>query len=184
MTRPLVSVMALFALACSQDAAPPAPPALDEPTAMEQALPDRTATEAADAEATMKAGEDADGPTFEGDHAMAQAQAYEASLAWLALVDAGDYAGGWSAGASVLQDTVPKEQFGTTLGAHRGSFGAVQSRRFAKAEYTTVLPGAADGEYVVIEYHTAFEQKAEAVETITPMLDWDGTWKVSGYYVR
>ncbi|HWN92533.1 MAG TPA: DUF4019 domain-containing protein, partial [Verrucomicrobiae bacterium] len=46
------------------------------------------------------------------------------------------------------------------------------------------LPGAPDGEYVVIQYETAFENKASAVETITPMLDKDGSWRISGYYIK
>ena len=36
-------------------------------------------------------------------------------------------------------------------------------------------------------YHalkTVFEKKASAVETITPMLDPDGVWRVSGYFIR
>lgn len=46
------------------------------------------------------------------------------------------------------------------------------------------VPGAPDGKYVTIQYQTAFANKAEAVETITPMLDPDGVWRVSGYFVR
>jgi len=47
-----------------------------------------------------------------------------------------------------------------------------------------VAPGAPDGEYVVIQYDSSFENKTEAVETVTPMLDPDGVWRVSGYYIR
>lgn len=47
-----------------------------------------------------------------------------------------------------------------------------------------VLSGAPDGRYVVIQYETAFERKKSAVETITPMVDPDGAWRVSGYYIR
>jgi hypothetical protein len=46
------------------------------------------------------------------------------------------------------------------------------------------LPGAPEGRYVVIQYETVFENKASAVETITPMLDPDGAWRVSGYLIR
>ena len=45
-------------------------------------------------------------------------------------------------------------------------------------------PGAPDGEYVVIQYEASFENKASAVETITPMLDKDGQWRVSGYFMK
>jgi len=41
-----------------------------------------------------------------------------------------------------------------------------------------------DGEYVVIQYDSSFEHKQSAVETVTPMLDKDGKWRVSGYYIK
>jgi hypothetical protein len=37
---------------------------------------------------------------------------------------------------------------------------------------------------VSIQYETVFEKKPSAVETITPMLDPDGVWRVSGYFIR
>jgi hypothetical protein len=36
----------------------------------------------------------------------------------------------------------------------------------------------------VIQYDSVFANKASAVETITPMLDADGVWRVSGYYIK
>jgi hypothetical protein len=50
--------------------------------------------------------------------------------------------------------------------------------------YKTSLPGAPDGEYVVIQFGTSFENKKTAIETVTPMLDKDGKWRVSGYYIK
>ncbi|MEW6584469.1 MAG: DUF4019 domain-containing protein, partial [Nitrospirota bacterium] len=50
-------------------------------------------------------------------------------------------------------------------------------------KYATSLPGAPDGEYVVIEFETSFENKKSAVETVTPMMD-SGKWRVSGYYIK
>jgi hypothetical protein len=183
MSRSIAPLLALLALGCSQDPAPPAEAPPVAPVAEAPAPPDRTATEAVDADA-VKEPTATELPSFEGDHAMAKADAAKVSLAWLALVDAGDYAGSWEAAASLLQDAAPKEPFAEKLGATLGPFGAVKSRSFSAAEYSKALPGAPDGEYVVIQYDTVFENKAEAVETITPMIDWDGTWKVSGYYVK
>jgi len=37
---------------------------------------------------------------------------------------------------------------------------------------------------VVIQYDTQFENKKSAMETVTPHLEKDGSWKVSGYYIR
>ena len=62
--------------------------------------------------------------------------------------------------------------------------GKVHSRTLKTATYTKSLPGAPDGEYVVIQYESSFEHKQSAIETVTPMLDTDGKWRVSGYFIK
>ena len=41
-----------------------------------------------------------------------------------------------------------------------------------------------EGRYVVIQYDTSFEDRKAAVETVPPLHDRDGKWRVSGYYIR
>jgi len=48
----------------------------------------------------------------------------------------------------------------------------------------TSMPGAPDGEYVVIQFESSFANKKSAVETVTPMKGEDGVWRVSGYYIK
>ncbi|MGA7319684.1 MAG: DUF4019 domain-containing protein, partial [Candidatus Sulfotelmatobacter sp.] len=76
------------------------------------------------------------------------------------------------------------EQRQGLLRGSRDPLGKMLSRKLKSATYTTTLPGAPDGEYVVIQYESGFEHKQSAVETVTPMLDKDGKWKVSGYYIK
>ena len=66
----------------------------------------------------------------------------------------------------------------------RKPLGQNLSREVNFKKYTTSLPGAPDGEYVVIQFTTSFSHKKSAVETVTPMLDTDGKWRVSGYYIK
>lgn len=68
--------------------------------------------------------------------------------------------------------------------AYRVPLGKVQSRKLKSATYTKTLPGAPDGQYVVLQYESSFEHKQSAVETVTPMLDNDGKWRVSGYFIK
>ena len=110
--------------------------------------------------------------------------AVDASKAWLALVDGGKYADSWAQSASIFQSSITKADWEKSLGAVRKPLGKVLSRKLSSKKYTTTLPGAPDGEYVVIQYETSFEKKASAIETITPMLDKDGKWRVSGYYIK
>jgi hypothetical protein len=114
----------------------------------------------------------------------AETQAEESSAAWLELVDEGDYGASWEGAAGYFKEAVNKETWRQTISAVREPLGPVVSRQLRSKEYATTLPGAPDGEYVVLQYDTVFENKESAVETITPMKDEDGTWRVSGYYIQ
>jgi hypothetical protein len=103
---------------------------------------------------------------------------------WLAVVDKGDYAASYDEAASIFKLAITKEDWLQKVRAARGPLGKVISRKLKRAQYETSLPGAPDGEYVVIQYDTSFENKRSAVETITPTLDKDGQWRVSGYFIR
>ena len=117
------------------------------------------------------------------DKAANEKAADAAAQKWLALVDGGNYADSWKQAASAFRKAVTAEQWGAALNASRGSYGKLLSRALKSAEYRTSLPGAPDGEYVVLQYDSSFERKKTAVETVTPMKDGDG-WRVSGYYIK
>jgi hypothetical protein len=116
------------------------------------------------------------------DAATTEAQA--ASREWLAFVDAGNYAKSWDAAAALFKNKVTKSDWESAVGAAREPLGALKERKLESAEYTERLPGAPDGEYVVITYHTSFANRPSATETITPTRDADGHWRVSGYFIK
>jgi hypothetical protein len=107
-----------------------------------------------------------------------------AAEAWLRFVDSGDYSQSWIEASSSVKSHVTEKEWEQQIQAARGPLGALLSRKLKSAQYKTTLPGAPDGEYVVIRYDTSFANKKEAVETVTPMLDKDGKWRVSGYFIR
>ncbi|MFQ5747239.1 MAG: DUF4019 domain-containing protein [Gemmatimonadota bacterium] len=113
-----------------------------------------------------------------------EAQAERAALAWLELVDAGAYAESWREAAGTFRTFVEAAAWDRQLTAVRSALGACRERRRTAARYATELPGAPDGEYVVLEFASSFENKASAVETVTPMREEDGQWRVSGYFIR
>lgn len=110
--------------------------------------------------------------------------AVAAARAWLALVDGGRYDESWAAAAELFRNAVPKGQWAQQLEGARKPLGAVLKRDLRSQAHKQSLPGAPDGHYVVIQFSTSFANKKAAVETVTPMLDPDGTWRVSGYYIR
>ncbi len=110
--------------------------------------------------------------------------AQEIAQSWLALVDEEQYAQSWEAAAGYFKQAVSVENWLQSMQAHRKPLGALVSRDVKTMKYCTSLPGAPDGEYVVIQFKTSFANKKRAIETVTPMIDADGVWRVSGYFIR
>jgi len=110
--------------------------------------------------------------------------AQKAAESWLKLTDAGDAAASWEQAAKLFKGAVTKEQWAQALAGVRPPLGKVISRKLMSRQYSEKLPGAPGGKYVTIQYQTVFENRASAVETVTPMQDPDGVWRVSGYFVR
>ena len=106
------------------------------------------------------------------------------ALKWLTEIDEGKYGASWNDAAEYFKNAVKKEQWVHSLESVRKPLGNLISRELNNAVYKTSLLGVPDGQYVVIQFQTSFENKQSAIETVTPMLDKDGTWRVSGYYIR
>ena len=103
---------------------------------------------------------------------------------WLKLMDTGDYAQSWEDAAQYFKAAVTKEDWRRLADATRAPLGRVVSRKLLSAKYMTQLPGAPDGEYVVVQYASSLEHKKEAVETVSAKLDNDRTWRVAGYFIK
>ena len=102
-------------------------------------------------------------------------QAVEVAEKWLDLVDRGDYVESWQKAASLFRSAVTVEQWQQALNAARRPLGELKWRELEGAKYMTSLPGAPDGEYVVIQFDASFANKMKGE---------DGVWRVSGYYIK
>lgn len=111
-------------------------------------------------------------------------EAETAARAWLQVVDQNQYGRSWLNAASLFRSAVPKDTWRMQLAGVRKPLGEVVRRDLIGAKSTTSLPGAPDGEYVVLQFRTHFRRKASAIETVTPMRDTDGVWRVGGYYIK
>ncbi|MES2103164.1 MAG: DUF4019 domain-containing protein [Pseudomonadota bacterium] len=124
------------------------------------------------------------GTTAFAQDSAAVSKAQDAAKLWLALTDTGEYSRSWEQAAGLLQAAVTKEKWEAAIQSVRSPLGAVKTRTIKSATFMRTLPGAPDGEYVVIQYNSKFENKANAIETVTPMREKDGSWKVSGYFIK
>ena len=111
-------------------------------------------------------------------------EAVTAAEDWLALVDAGKYGDSWKAASGLFKNAVKQGQWEQSLKAVRDPLGKLVSRKLLSKTPMSSLPGAPDGEYLVIQFETSFQNKKSAVETITPIKEKDGKWRVSGYYIK
>jgi Protein of unknown function (DUF4019) len=103
---------------------------------------------------------------------------------WLGVVDKGEYAESWKEAATYFRNSITELKWEQAAQSVRKPLGKLVSRKLKTAVYKTSLPGAPDGEYVVMQFDSSFANKKSAVETITTVLDKGAKWKVVGYFIR
>jgi Protein of unknown function (DUF4019) len=117
-------------------------------------------------------------------NASAKQEAQKSGLQWLGTIDGGNYATSYDDAAAMFKAAVTQKQWVHSLDGVRASLGNVASRQLLNATYATSLPGAPDGEYVVMQFNSSFQNKREAVETLTMVLEKDGQWRSTGYFIK
>jgi hypothetical protein len=110
--------------------------------------------------------------------------AEQAAQQWLALVDSGAYRASWDRASGYFKSAMDPARWEQAMVGIRRPLGRLLERRLQSRNYYTKLPGAPDGQYVVIKFITSFQNKRSSIETVTPMLDHDGVWRVSGYFIK
>lgn len=111
-------------------------------------------------------------------------QAQQAAETWLSLIDGASYAESWTSAAEYFRNQVPESSWRDSMQGVRAPLGQLGSRSLAMTTAATSLPGAPDGEYRVFQFETSFEHKQTAVETVTAVLEADGAWRITGYFIR
>jgi hypothetical protein len=115
---------------------------------------------------------------------IAEEQAAERqALGFLGYLDHGRYADSYAYTGMLIRAQLDRDSFAKQLEKARAGTGALLSREFIDAGYTTSVPGAPEGQYVVLHYAAAFANRQEAVETLTLAFA-KGYWRVSGYYIK
>jgi hypothetical protein len=101
---------------------------------------------------------------------------------WLALLDDQKYEESWDQAGATFRDQVTKEQWVGALKRSRAPLGPLVSRTNSRVQLATTLSGAPDGEYAIIHFTTALENK-----TITERLELvkeAGKWQVFAYAIH
>jgi hypothetical protein len=107
-----------------------------------------------------------------------------AAPVWLSQIDAGNYSNSWRDASVYFKGAVSEKGWQDALAGTRKPLGKLISRKLSKAQSATSLPGAPDGNYVVMQFASSFANKKNAVETVTFMQEKDGKWRAAGYYIK
>ena len=122
-------------------------------------------------------------PAKSGDEAAMKA-AEDAAKAWLALMDSGQYARSWKDSAQLFKKEVTQEEWEKSAKLARESLGRLVSRSLKVEQYGKSLPGDPDGEYLILVFDSSFEKRTTAGETVVPVKEKDGVWRVAGYATK
>jgi len=161
MTGLLLAALALASAGCS----PSKPPETPQPVAAQNTAPASAPTASAGSSSPEQAGQ-------------------ASAEAWLALMDAGKYGESWTQASTLFKNGVDQKAWEKAATTVRTPLGKLESRSMKSRMFTKTIPGAPDGEYLVIKFDASFEHMKAAIETITPMKEADGSWKVSGYFIK
>lgn len=103
---------------------------------------------------------------------------------WLGLIDGGKYSTSWNEASGFFRGAVTEQSWENSLNTYRKPLGGLVSRKTKSSQPMTEMPGAPDGQYVVMRFETSFANKKSAVETVTFVLEKDGQWRSSGYFIK
>jgi hypothetical protein len=116
-------------------------------------------------------------------HIVEEQAAERQALGFLGYLDHGRFADSYAYTGMLIRSQLDREAFASEVEKARAGTGAIQSRELIDAGYATSVPGAPEGQYVVLHYHSSFAKRADTVETLTLAFA-NGYWRVSGWYIK
>jgi hypothetical protein len=120
----------------------------------------------------------------QSDPHQAEEQAAERqALGFLGYLDQGRFADSYAYTGMLIRTSLDRDTFAQKLESARNGTGAMVSRNLIDASYSTSVPGAPEGQYVILHYATSFANRQDTVETVTLAFA-KSYWRVSGYYIK
>jgi RNA polymerase sigma-70 factor (ECF subfamily) len=113
-----------------------------------------------------------------------KSDAIKASKKWLKLLEYGKYSESWRESAPLFKSRVSMDVWKKQIGVIYNQLGKIQSRKFLSAAYTESFPKTPKGKYFIIRFETSFEGKKGVIETIVPVLNKEGKWRITGYFIK
>ncbi|WP_198507640.1 helix-turn-helix domain-containing protein [Qipengyuania seohaensis] len=102
---------------------------------------------------------------------------------WVRLIDNGDYAESWAQAGPTFKSAVTAETWTAKAAPVREPLGALVSRTVETVSAHSALPGAPDGQLMIITFATDFAEASGTKETVVLSLE-EGSWGVVGYFIK
>jgi Protein of unknown function (DUF4019) len=116
-------------------------------------------------------------------HATEEQAAERQALGFLGYIDHGRFADSYAYTGMLIRSQLDREAFASQVEKARAGTGTLQARELIDAGYSTTVPGAPEGQYVVLHYHSSFANRPDTVETLTLAMA-KGYWRVDGWYIK
>jgi hypothetical protein len=114
----------------------------------------------------------------------AKQAAVAAMQAWLAEMDAGQYDKSWQDASSSFQGAVTSAKWTEMSNSVRTPLGKCLDRKLASSLEQQNPSAAMQGDFVIAQFDSSFDNLKYAVETVTFEKAPDGSWKAAGYYIK
>ncbi|HEY0461308.1 MAG TPA: DUF4019 domain-containing protein [Pyrinomonadaceae bacterium] len=118
-------------------------------------------------------------PATDSDKAIEAAR--KVSEDWMLLWDGGKAEESYNALSAFSQKKIDKKTFSTYWTAARKSLGKLKSRNLISISLVKSLEGIPGNSGAIFKYQSSFENREAVFETVSLILEKDGTWRVSGY---
>jgi hypothetical protein len=119
----------------------------------------------------------------ENSQGAAEQAAQRQALGFLGYLDQGRFADSYAYTGVLMRNQLDPQTYAAKIENMRAGVGALQGRQLIDANPTNTVPGAPEGQYIVLHYHANYQNLNDAVETIT-LAYAKGYWRVIGYYIK
>ena len=103
---------------------------------------------------------------------------------WLGMVDGLAHQDAWATADPLFKEAVMPEQWQRILSGLRAAWGPVKSRTLFHNTFIQSLPGMPAGDYLILRFLSTFENKPDAMETLTLIHREQDGWQIAGFFVN
>ena len=83
-----------------------------------------------------------------------------------------------------MRDLIGKKEWKGLMEITRTPLGEIRTREFKSTKFVKSLKAAPEHEGMIIEYNSSFAKKESAIELITLILQENGQWQVTAYFIQ